>query len=287
MLELSRTDSYAIGPEDILSVAVLDLKAIGETEVLDIQVDLEGQIGMPLIGRVMAAGRTSGQLREEVTRRLSERFLQTPEVSINVKEYRSKRIAVLGAVSTPGVITLRGNETSVVEAIALAGGVTDKAGRRALLVRAATATMVSLAIEVDLEDLVDGDVTQNFTVSPGDVLNINPADRFFVTGLVSKPGEFALTRTMTATEAIAAAGGLLTPDASPDLTVIRRFGQPPIAVDLTLVARGVEEDPILQPSDILEVRQGFWWGLALGFYRFVKNGVGFGYNLAAGLPTIF
>lgn len=287
MLERPRIDSYEIGPEDVLQVSILDLKQIGETEVLEVQVDLEGRVGLPLIGRVDADGKTSRQLREVVTERFGATFLQNPEVSINVKEYRSKRVAVLGAVTTPGVVTLRANSTTVVEAIALAGGVTEKAGRRALLVRGASGDNVAVAIEVDLESLANGDVSQNFPMSPGDVLNISAAERYYVTGFVIKPGEYPMGKTVTATEAIAAAGGLVTPDASPDLTVIRRFGQPAIAVDLSLVAAGVIEDPVLEPSDILEIRQGFWWGLALGFYRFVKNGIGFGYNLAAGIPPAF
>lgn len=288
MLLPPRVDTYELGPEDVLEVGVLDLVEIGQTSYQTIQIDLEGRISLPLIGPVPAAGQTPTQLRKTITEVLGARFLQDPQVSINIKEYKSKRIGVLGAVALPGVVYLRSNTTTVVEALALAGGGVERTGRTATLVRAARAgDELPITIEVDLEDLAAGDTSQNFTIHAGDVLYVAPATKFYVTGYVQKPGEFTMARTMTATEAIAAAGGLVVPDASPDLTVIRRYGQPPIEVDLTLVAQGVIEDPILEPADVVEVRQGFWWGLGLNFFRFIKGGIGFGYNLAQGIPPVF
>lgn len=279
--------SYSIGPEDILEVGILDLKVLGQTEILPVQVDLEGRVTIPLVGPLEAAGKTTAELRQAISERLSKSFVHTPQVSVNMKEYRSKRIGVLGALNQPGVVYLRNNRTTVVEALALAGSVNERAGPRALIARPARAGELPISIEVDLEALGAGDTSQNFAIYPGDVLYIAPAQKYYVSGYVQRPGEFLLTRTVTASEAIAAAGGLVVPDASPDLAVIRRYGEPPIELDLTLVAQGLAEDPILEPADVVEVRQGFWWGLGLNFYRFVKGGIGFGYNLASGIPPIF
>ena len=286
MLLPPRLDSYTIGPEDVLEVSVMNLLELGKSHSETVWVDLEGRVSLPLVGPLPAAGRTPTELRREITERLGA-FLNTPQVAIHVKEYRSKRVGVLGAVNQPGVVYLRTNTTTVVEALALGGGANERVGRHAVLARTARGGELPLTIEVDLEALGGGDLSQNFTIYPGDVLHVAPAERFYVSGYVLKPGEYPLARTITASEAIAAAGGLVSPDASPDITVIRRFGEPPIEIDLTMVAQGLAEDPILQPADVLEVRQGFWWGLGLGLYRFVKGGIGFGYNLASGIPPLF
>lgn len=286
LLEPPRVEAYVLGPQDVLTIEVLDLRTVGEFYTQSSEIDLDGCVTLPLIGRLQAAGVTPGKLREKLIRALGDNYLHDPQVAVTVREFRSKRVGVLGAVLRPGVVVLQRNATTVLEAVALAGGLIENSGRRAVLVRKGSETIPPAVHEVDVEALSAGDTTQNFTVFPGDVLQVMPADRYFVSGFVTTPGEYKLGRTTTLLEAIAIAGGLITPDASPDMVRIRRADQPPVEVDLTLVAEGQAPDLLIEPGDIIEVRQGFWRGVGLGLFRFIKNGIGFGYNLATLVPPI-
>lgn len=286
LLESPRVDAYTLGSYDVLQVEVVDLKALGEVYAQRVEIDWTGYITFPLVGRVSCAGLTVDQVRSKLVSLLGETFITSPQVAVSVAEYKSKRVAVLGPVARPGVVFLQRNTTTVVEAIAQAGGlVPDVAGMSALLVRSSgTTDLVTPMIEIDVESLTAGDLSQNFTVRPGEVLQITPAERYYVTGYVTTPGEYPLRRTTSLLEAISIAGGVITPDASPDECYVLRAGDPPIHCDLEAIASGQAEDIVLEPGDLVQVRQGFWRGLGLGFYRFIKGGIGFGYNLAGLIP---
>lgn len=284
LLDVPRADAYTLGPLDVIQVEVLDLRVLGEVNVQRAQIDATGQITVPLIGRVACSGLTVEQVRTRVTDRLGAKFLAAPQVSVKVVEYRSKRVAVLGPVTAPGVVLLRENQSTVVEALSLAGGLTDQAGMTALLVREQVGMDLVPVVEIDLEELTNGDMRHNHIVRPGDVIQVQPAERYYLTGFVAAPGEFALRRRTSLLEAISIAGGVVSPDASPDETYILRPGEPPIQCDLEAIVEGEAEDPLLQGGDLVQVRQGFWRGVTVGFYRFIKNGIGFGYNTATFIP---
>lgn len=284
LLEPPRLEAYTLGPLDVIQVEVFELREMGQTHVQRSEIDATGQITMPLIGRVACSGLTVNQVRDRVAERLGARFLASPQVAVKVADYKSKRVGVLGPVAVPGVVFLQQNQSTVVEALALAGGLTDQSGRTALLVREQVGADLAPAITIDLEDLTNGDMSQNHTVRPGDVIQVQPAERYYLTGYVTTPGEYVLRRRTSLLEAISIAGGVISPDASPDETYILRVGEPPIRCDLEAIVEGEAEDPLLQGGDLIQVRQGFWRGVTVGFYRFIKNGIGFGYNTATFLP---
>jgi polysaccharide export outer membrane protein len=114
---------YRLGVEDVVQVAVwrepeLDVVA---------PVRPDGKLTVPLAGELQAAGRTAREIEDEITQRLGTR-LTSPVVSVVVKELNSSRIYVLGEVAKPGVYPLRG-PTNLLEAIAVAGGLTEFAGK--------------------------------------------------------------------------------------------------------------------------------------------------------------
>ena len=124
--ELSTSGSqgdYIIGPQDKLRIRVFEVKDLSFDEE---EVDANGQIQLPLIGKVTAAGKTTMQLQDELAQRLGERYLQSPQVSVSVAESASQKVTVEGEVKAPGVFQIRGR-TTLMQAIAMAGGPSDVA----------------------------------------------------------------------------------------------------------------------------------------------------------------
>jgi polysaccharide export outer membrane protein len=114
---------YVIGPLDKLGIHVFQVKDLSMDNA---QVDASGQIELPLIGKVMAAGKTTGQLADEIAARLGERYLQSPQVSVTVEDSASQKVTVEGEVKQPGVFQMKGR-TTLMQAIAMAGGPGDNA----------------------------------------------------------------------------------------------------------------------------------------------------------------
>jgi polysaccharide export outer membrane protein len=121
---------YIIGPLDTIDITVFqeaDISAKG------LVVDASGNISMPLVGRIEAAGRTTTQLADELARKLGERFYVNPQVSVSVAGAVSQRVTVEGQVTEPGIYQIRG-PTTLLDAVALAKGETDNASLKQVVV---------------------------------------------------------------------------------------------------------------------------------------------------------
>ncbi len=122
------SESYVIGPEDVLSIYVWKEEAFTRT----VPVRMDGKISLPLIDDVQAAGFTARQLKEVLTSKLKE-FVENPNVSVTVVEANSYKVFVSGQVRTPGVYRLR-SETTLLQIIPMAGGFTDWANQKKILI---------------------------------------------------------------------------------------------------------------------------------------------------------
>jgi polysaccharide export outer membrane protein len=120
---------YRIGPSDLLAVTIFQVKDLDR----DVRVNNEGEVSLPLIGNVDAAGRTVDQLEKDIAGRYSERFLQNPQVTVFVKEFSSQRVTVGGSVEKPGIFPITSKMT-LLQSIALAGGFDDVGSHRNVLV---------------------------------------------------------------------------------------------------------------------------------------------------------
>jgi polysaccharide biosynthesis/export protein len=110
---------YVIGPDDVLAVNVWKEPEISRT----LPVRPDGNISLPLMGDLMASGRTPVQLQKEIKDHLVE-YLSNPEVTVLVQEAKSHKFNIIGEVEKPGSYVMGGPMT-VLDAIALAGGVRD------------------------------------------------------------------------------------------------------------------------------------------------------------------
>ena len=108
---------YKIGPLDVLEVSVYKVPELSKT----VQVAESGSINLPLVGEVPTVGRTAQDVERELTTKLGAKYLQSPQVTVFVKEFNSQRITVEGAVKKPGVYPLRGR-TTLMQAVAMSEG---------------------------------------------------------------------------------------------------------------------------------------------------------------------
>ncbi len=116
---------YKIAPLDTLTIKVFKMPDLSG----DFEVDLTGQISMPLIGSVTATEFTTAQLDEQLTKKLGAKYLQNPDVSVGVKSSTSRTVTVDGAVVKAGGFPVLGT-VSLMQAVAQAGGATPEANLR-------------------------------------------------------------------------------------------------------------------------------------------------------------
>jgi polysaccharide export outer membrane protein len=156
---------YVIGPEDLLQITVWKNESLSR----ELAVRPDGKISMPLLHDIQAAGLTPMQLQEKLSTALGE-FMPNPEVSVTVTDVRSYRISVLGEVVKPGVLQLK-SDTTVLEAIALAGGFRDFASPSKIVILRKNGDGQTNKIPFNYNRVVkDNRAEGNVTLKSGDVV---------------------------------------------------------------------------------------------------------------------
>ena len=158
-------EGYTIGPEDVLSVT---LWKEPDMSVESVVVRPDGKISLPLINEVQAAALTPEQLRAEVTER-AKKFVADPTVSVVVREIRSRRAFITGSIANPGAFPLGGG-TTVLQLIALAGGLTEFANKKNIVVTRQENGR-SIVLPFNYSDIIRGkNLQQNVVLRPGDTV---------------------------------------------------------------------------------------------------------------------
>jgi polysaccharide biosynthesis/export protein len=158
------SDQYVIGPEDVLYIHVWREDALTRT----VPVRVDGNISLPLINEIKAAGLTPLQLKENLALKLKE-FIENPNVSVTVTEANSFKIYVSGQVKSPGVYRLR-SETTLLQFVPMAGGFTEWANqKKILIIRKENGR--EKRITVNYKKITKGDDPEsNITLKPGDII---------------------------------------------------------------------------------------------------------------------
>jgi polysaccharide export outer membrane protein len=150
-----------------------------------------GAINVPLLGELPAAGKTAQELERDLAKKYGVKYLQSPQVSVFVKEYNSQRVTIEGAVKKPGVYPLRG-KTSLLQFIALAEGLDGMSDSTVVVFRNNGGKRFAAKFDVDeiragnASDPVmqQGDVivvsTSQFKTAFNNVLKVLPAAGLFV-----------------------------------------------------------------------------------------------------------
>ena len=126
---------YRIGPEDVLSINVFEAQELNR----DVRVSASGEISLPLLGPVRAAGLTPRELEFVLQELLHRTYMKDPHVSVFVREMQSHPVSVMGAVRRPGVFQIRGSKT-LLEVLSLAEGLADDAGETVIILRGAASS---------------------------------------------------------------------------------------------------------------------------------------------------
>jgi polysaccharide export outer membrane protein len=154
---------YRIGPEDVLDILVWKNADLIRT----VQVRPDGKISLPLVNDVQAGDLTAMELREVLAKGYAKYFTE-PEISVSVREVHSLKVSVLGMVKAPGRYDLK-SQATVLEALALAGGLGDFAKRDRIFVSRWDGAQWK-RIGFNYSKVLDGDDQENFFLQRGDII---------------------------------------------------------------------------------------------------------------------
>jgi polysaccharide export outer membrane protein len=271
-----------LGAGDLVEVSVFDVQ---ELSSLKLRIPNSGNITLPLIGTVPAAGLSAVELQGAIRARLQEKYMHDPQVSLFVHEHKSQRISVVGAVRTGGVFTLT-SRLRLADALAMAGGLGDEAGSTVYLIRRAPAenngATEQVMTTIDLERLVAGRQELNLPLQAGDVIEVPRAGSFYVGGEVNRPGSFLLKSRTTLDQVPAVAGGVKDGADWDDIRVYR--ARPDGTRDVMTFSLNEFEKgnpaPEVQANDVVVVGKSYLKAFLYG----VKDFFHFGVGAAASVP---
>lgn len=251
--------SYRIGPRDLVDIKVFEVPELN----LSLRVADDGTINLPLVGAVAAQGLTETELAERLRSILEAKYVQRASVAVQVREFRSRPISVIGAVRQPGNLAFSG-KWSLLDAISAAGGLADNHGGEIFILRRAQ-NGLSDQVVVSVNDLmVKADPDVNIPIFADDLINVPPSVQVTVycLGEVARPGAvtFQSVERISVLTAIARAGGLSERASS---TIILRTKnaagkEQELRLDYKKILRGKVEDRLLKAGDILIVKESFF-----------------------------
>ena len=248
---------YALGPEDEISITVWDHPDLTRKA----RINIDGKISFPLIGELQVTGLSQLQVEKKLKEMLADGYVVDPQVSVQVTEYRSQKIFVIGEVNSPGAYPLT-RKTLLVEAIAMAGGVKPEADQEIMIVRPKEKVGVqtpllpdqadpSELIKVRLRDVLEGERSQNVQVLNLDTIFIPKIKVFYVTGEVKRPGQYTFMKGMTVLHAISTAGGFTEKAAKKKVKTVREKDGKKVDLFLTM-------ENLIEPGDTIVVPESFW-----------------------------
>lgn len=147
---------------------LFDVRIVGEPELSgQYRIGADGTIDFPYVGRLEVHGMRPGEVQQELTKRLKDGYLRSPQITVIVKEWNSRKVNVLGQVSKPGPVPYFPRMT-IVDAISAAGGFTDIAAKNSVSLRREREGKVQTK-NYRVADISEGRAP-NVVVLPGDVL---------------------------------------------------------------------------------------------------------------------
>jgi polysaccharide export outer membrane protein len=248
---------YVLGPEDEISITVWDHPDLTRKA----RINIEGKISFPLIGELRVTGLSQLQVEKKLREMLADGYIVDPQVSVQVTEYRSQKIFVIGEVNSPGAYPLT-RKTLLVEAVAMAGGVKPEADQEIMIVRPKEKVGVqtpllpdqadpSELIKVRLRDVLEGERSQNIQVLNLDTIFVPKIKVFYVTGEVKRPGQYTFMKGMTVLHAISTAGGFTEKAAKRKAKTVREKDGKKVDLYLTM-------ENLIEPGDTIVVPESFW-----------------------------
>lgn len=236
---------YLLGPGDVIRIQVFQSADL----TVEARVSESGLISFPLIGMVRVGGISPTEVERLIAKRLRDgNFLQNPQVTLNVTQFRSQQVSVLGNVTRPGRYPLETTGMRLSEVLSMAGGVTPAGADEIILMTMRDGRLQRMEIDL-VEMFTVGDLTRDIALTAGDVIYVNRAAQYFVYGQVQRPGMYPLDRGMTVAQAIAKGGGLTLRGTDKAVRVHRRYGS------RTVQVLEPKLDDVIKPDDLIFVRE--------------------------------
>jgi len=247
-------ESLLIGPGDLLRVTVLDESDLSER----VRVNDSGKVSLPLIGSVYLLGLSTAEASGVVAKKyIDAQLLKHPDVSVFIEEYATQAVSVLGQVMKPGLVSISTPRT-LVDVLAMAGGLTDVADRHITVERGGTQHGVT---EVFLSNKAEDALNANVEVFPGDKVLVPKAGVVYVLGDVSRPGGYVMQNNsrLTVLEAIAMAAGVNKTASEGHVRLIHNSNGQYRERELPLkeIEQGKAPDELLQADDVLYIPFSF------------------------------
>lgn len=260
---------YVLGPDDQFIIHASDAPEISDKPFL---IGMNGNVTLPLIGRVQAGGLTVEQLETELDTGL-KKYVHDPQVAVTVVEFRSQPVSVFGAVTKPGVIQLRGRKT-LYEVLSMAGGPNDAAGSNLTVTRRRENGEIPLpgaridptgqfsTAELNVQEILEGkNSAANIEIKPNDTISVSEANSnvIYVVGDVEHGGAYTLggRQSLSVLRSLSLAGGLGRTAKPQKARIIRgvpgELKPQEIAVNIKQILNGKAEDIMLLPQDVLVV----------------------------------
>ena len=246
-------DDYIVGIQDVLKVTVFDEPTMSGSY----RVDSDGSFQYPMLGRVAAAGLKPRDIAESLKTKLEDGYINRAQVTVDVEQFRSRSVFIVGEVRSPGKYPMSGSMT-LIEALAAAGSTTANASTEVLILRprssGASQPLTPDQLDqanvsrVSLADLQLGRLSENVSLMEGDTIFVPKAEKFFVTGQIKSPGAYTYERGLTVLQAISLAGGLTDKGSNRRIKVIR-------GVKGKKVEQGIDLHDAIEPGDTLVVPQ--------------------------------
>ncbi len=243
---ISANNDYRLGTGDVLRITVY-----GQPDLTtEARIGENGSITFPLIGEVKLVGSTPSQGEAEIVRRLKKGgFILDPNVNLNIVQYHSQQISVLGRVNRPGQVTLD-KISRVSDALALAGGIIVDGADTITLVRERNGKTEYRDIDV-IALFKEGGETSNEVVSDGDIINVAKQPMFYIYGEVQRPGSFRLEQNMTVVQALSMGGGLTQRGTQRGIKILRRDNKGAMQELATQLSDLVKKDDVIYVKESL------------------------------------
>jgi polysaccharide export outer membrane protein len=266
----SPPSDYIVGPRDLLSIIVLELQDDQSFQDQKFRVDIAGTVSVPYAGHVRAAGLTTAEIEQELNASLSK-FIKNPQTVVDVAEYHSQPVSVLGEVNTAGEYQVEGKK-QLLSALAMAGGFTEEGGNTITITRDLQWGRVPLPnahddptghfsiATISVKNVLHSNSPeQNIQVMQNDVISVSKAEIVYVVGSVNMPGGFPLGQdeALSTLQVLSLAQG---PESTASLQTAKIIRLVPgtktrteLPINLKQLLAGRVADVPLQPGDILFV----------------------------------
>jgi polysaccharide biosynthesis/export protein len=266
---------YLLGAGDLLQVTVFESKKLNAT----VRVSSRGYITLPLLGQIKVKGLTAREAEIKIEKGYRAKYIKDPHVSVFVEEHMSQRVTLVGQFKQPGTYEYPSRQT-LLDVMALAGGLTDKAGNMIQVRRHAARPGEPNVLVIDLDQLIkEGRTDLNIDINGGDIIFAPEAGHFFVDGAVRRVGSYPIREKLGLNEALMTAGGIRPWGLKDSIVLIRDVegkGRTGIEIDL----KNPDNHKIeIKDGDIIVVKASSWGKMVHGGgLNIGVPGFGFGYR---------